>query len=93
MNLGNLKGAIKGAILSGVFLTGSAAAISVDENFEGQWFNGANDNGTGWQFDYIKIGPEIGQLFVTGFVYGDDGNPTWVTGSTNVLAGESNFKL
>ena len=89
MNLGNLKGAIKGAILGGVFLTGSAVAISVDENFEGHWFPGADDNGTGWQFDYVKTGPELGQLFVTGFVYGEDGNPTWVTGNNAVLAGES----
>ncbi len=92
MNL-NLKSAIKGAILGGVMLSGSAAAISVDENFEGQWFAGANDNGTGWQFDYIKTGPEIGQLFVTGFVYGEDGSPTWVTGNSTILAGESTLDI
>jgi hypothetical protein len=93
MNLGNLKGAINGAILAGVLLTGSAAAISVDENFEGQWYAGANDNGTGWQFDYIKTGPERGQLFVTGFVYGEDGTPRWVTGNNQVLAGQSTLSI
>lgn len=93
MKLDNLKGAIKGVILGGVLLTGSAAAITVDQNFEGQWYNSANDNGTGWQFDYVKTGPERGQLFVTGFIYGDDGSPTWVTSNVQVLAGQSTFTL
>ena len=91
MKFGNLRGAIKGAILGGVFLTGSATAISVDENFEGGWYGGANDNGNGWLIDYIKTGPERGQLFITGFLYADDGNPTWVTGNAEVFAGQSTF--
>lgn len=87
-------GILKAALLGGVMVAGSAAAITVDENFEGQWYNGpAGDNGTGWQFDYIKTGPERGVMFVTGFVYGDDGSPTWVTGNSVILAGESNLSI
>ncbi len=89
MKLGKLKASLKGAILGGVMLSGAASAINVDGLFEGQWFRSADDNGTGWQLDYIKTGPEAGLFFVTGFIYGDTGAPTWVAGSAPVVAGQS----
>lgn len=87
--MGNIKGAIKAAVFSGVMLSGTATAINVDSAFEGQWFRGGEDNGTGWQLDYIKTGPEAGLFFVTGFIYGDNGEPTWVAGNASVVAGQS----
>jgi len=89
MKLGNLRTSIKGAIFGGVMLSTAASAINVDELFEGQWFRGSQDNGTGWQLDYIKTGPEAGLFFVTGFIYGDNGEPTWVAGNAPVVAGQS----
>ena len=82
-------GKLRTAILGGVLMSGSAAAINVDALFEGQWYRGAQDNGTGWQLDYIKTGPEAGLFFVTGFIYGDNGQPTWVAGNAPVVAGQS----
>ena len=82
-------GKLKAAILGGVMVAGSASAINVDGLFEGQWFRGGDDNGTGWQLDYIKTGPEAGLFFVTGFIYGDNGDPTWVAGNAPVVAGQS----
>jgi len=95
MKLGKLNKSLKSALLGGVLLSGTAAAINVDQLFEGQWYRGAEDNGTGWQLDYIKTGPEAGLFFVTGFIYGDDGQPTWVAGNSSVVAGQStlNFEI
>lgn len=80
---------IKSALLGSVLLSGSVMAINVDQNFEGQWYRGADDNRTGWQLDYIKTGPEKGSLSVTGFIYADNGEPTWVAGNADIIAGQS----
>ncbi len=79
----------KTALLGSVLLSGSALAINVDENFEGAWYRGADDNRTGWQIDYIKKGPEKGNINITGFIYADNGEPTWVAGDAEILAGQS----
>ncbi|MCB1582136.1 MAG: hypothetical protein R3E90_05650 [Marinicella sp.] len=89
MKLGKLRASVKGAILGGVMVSGMASAINVDTLFEGQWYRGAEDNSTGWNLDYIKAGPESGTFFATGFIYDDNGNPTWVTGQAAVVAGQS----
>ncbi len=89
MKLGKLRTSIKGAVLGGVMLSGVASAINVDGLFEGQWYRGAQENGTGWQLDYIKTGPEAGLFFVTGFIYADNGSPTWVAGNAPVVSGQS----
>ena len=85
MKINQLKTALFGSVL----LSGSALAINVDENFEGAWYRGADDNRTGWQIDYIKTGPEKGNLNITGFIYADNGEPTWVAGDAEILAGQS----
>ncbi len=82
-------GKLKSAVLGGLMVSGTAAAINVDGLFEGNWYRGAEDNGTGWQLDYVKTGPEAGLMFTTGFIYGDDGTPTWVAGNAPVVAGQS----
>ncbi len=62
-------------------------AINIDEVFEGQWFQTGSSRG--WELDYIKTGPERGLMFLTGFVYGDDGNPLWVVGQDEVVPGDT----
>ena len=84
-------GKVKSALLGGAFLAATAVnAISVDNNlFEGFWYRTDVDGGRGWSFDFIKTGPEKGLMFVAGYVYDDAGNPFWVVGTDEVLAGES----
>jgi hypothetical protein len=88
---------IKCALLISAFVATSVVnAIDVNNSlFEGFWYDSTSSTGRGWAFDYIKSGPEKGLMFVTGYVYDDLGNPFWVTGLSEVLAGESmiNFDL
>ena len=85
---------IKSVVLGGAFLaTGIASAITVDENFEGFWYQSDISAGRGWAFDYIPLGPEKGLMFVAGYVYDDMGNPFWVVGSDEVLDGESILEI
>ena len=85
---------IKSVVLSGALLaTGIASAITVDENFEGFWYQSDISAGRGWAFDYIPLGPEKGLMFVAGYVYDDMGNPFWVVGSDEVLDGESLLEI
>ncbi|WP_179952257.1 hypothetical protein [Marinicella rhabdoformis] len=87
---------IKAAVLGGLFAASTAQAINVDALFEGQWYRTDIDGGQGWSLDYMKVGPEKGSFFVSGYVYDDNGNPFWVVGQDlDVQAGEStlNFDL
>lgn len=97
MKLGNmnnmLKGAIKGAVMGGLMLSGAASAINVDEHFEGGWFRNDVQSSTGWMLDYIPSGPEFGVFFVTGYFYDDAGNPFWVSGTAPVTAGQSTLEF
>jgi hypothetical protein len=82
---------IKYALLASAFIVTTAVnAIDVNNDlFEGFWYDETSSTGRGWAFDYIKSGPEKGLMFVTGYVYDDLGQPFWVTGIKEVLAGES----
>jgi hypothetical protein len=82
---------IKYALLASAFIVTTAVnAIDVNNDlFEGFWYDKTSSTGRGWAFDYIKSGPEKGLMFVTGYVYDDLGQPFWVTGINEVLAGES----
>ncbi|MFK8011710.1 MAG: hypothetical protein AB8B80_06695 [Marinicellaceae bacterium] len=82
---------IKFALIACMLMTTCAVnAINVNNDlFEGFWYESDSDAGRGWGFDYIRQGPEKGLMFVAGYVYDDAGNPFWVTGITEVLAGES----
>lgn len=87
---------MKAALIGGVFAASAAQAINVDALFEGQWYRTDIDGGQGWSLDYMKIGPEKGSFFVSGYVYDDNGTPFWVVGQdSDVQAGEStlNFDL
>ena len=81
---------LKTAVLGGLFAATSAQAINVDALFEGQWYRTDIDGGQGWSLDYMKVGPEKGSFFVSGYVYDDNGTPFWVVGQdVDVQAGES----
>ena len=84
-----LANKIKSALLGGAFIASTVAnAITVDNNsFEGFWYKPGTSRG--WAFDFLKTSPEKGVMFVAGYVYDDAGNPIFVTGSDEVLAGES----
>jgi len=80
---------IKTALLGGALCASFASnAIVVDELFEGFWYRTDVGGSRGWAFDYIPLGPEKGLMFMAGYVYDDEGNPFWVVGSDEVLAGE-----
>lgn len=81
---------IKAALLGGALIaSGASNAINVDKSFEGFWNRTDISGSRGWSFDYIPLGPEKGLMFMAGYVYDDQGNPFWVVGSDEVLAGES----
>ncbi len=88
-------GKLRTAILGGVLVSGTAAAINVDKNFSGMWFRTDISTSTGWILDYVKLGPEAGLMNLTGFIYDDAGNGIWVTSQDTIMAGEStlNFPL
>ena len=66
----------------------AAQAFTIDEAFEGQWFEGDIDARRGWNLQYFPAGPELGVLFAVGFVYDDQGNPQWVNGAGTVVPGQ-----
>lgn len=89
-----LKNQIR-ALVAGSVLGASTmvSAITLDEVFEGQWYQPGTSRG--WELDYIRTGPEAGLMFLTGFVYADDGSPLWVVGQDAVVPGDNtlNFEL
>ena len=65
-----------------------AMALTIDRQFEGQWFEFDLDARRGWNLQYIELGPENGLLFIVGFVYDSEGNPFWVNGAKGVTPGQ-----
>ncbi len=70
-----------------------ALALTIDRQFEGQWFESDIDARRGWNLQYIATGPEQGLLFAVGFVYDDQGNPFWVNGAASVIPGQHEVSL
>ena len=66
-------------------------ALTVDGQFDGQWFETGAGARRGWNVQYIQQGPERGVVFLLGFVYDDAGNPFWVNGAGSVVPGQ--FKV
>ena len=58
------------------------AALNVDQNMAGQWFEVGESETRGWNLQVFPAGPEAAVLFAVGFVYDADGNPFWVAGNT-----------
>ena len=74
------------ALLAGT--SSNVLAFNIDRGVEGYWWQPELDARRGWSFQYLKTGPEQGQLFLTGFVYDADGNANWVTGNAVVIPGQ-----
>lgn len=78
------------AMLS-MLLLGAASplmALTIDKQFDGQWYESGLDARRGWSLQYLEQSPEKGVLYIVGYIYDDEGNPFWVNGAGNVLAGE-----
>ncbi len=82
-------GKFKSIVLTGALVVaGVSQAISVDNKmFEGVWFKPGTNSG--WGFEFLKTGDEKGLMFVTGFIYDDNGTAFWVTGDAPVVSGQS----
>ena len=65
--------------ITGLLAMGSAnAALVVNEQFEGTWWNPAQD-GRGVLADYIPVDDSHGTLFLAIFSFDNAGKPIWVT--------------
>jgi hypothetical protein len=62
-------------------------AFVIGSNIEGYWWQ-ADNSRRGWAFQYLKTGPEVGVLFVTGFVFDNDGNQLWLSGNKTIVDGQ-----
>lgn len=79
--------ALAAAMIAG--LTTDALAFKIDGNVEGFWWESAIQANRGWGIQYLPTGPEAGVVFISGYVYDDAGDPTWVVGvSDTVYDGE-----
>jgi len=61
-------------------IAGTASALTIDEQFSGQYVETGPDANRGLNLQMIKIGPERYAAFVTGFTFDADGNQTWFSG-------------
>jgi hypothetical protein len=68
--------------------SGALLALTIDRQFDGQWYESDLNARRGWNLQYIETGPEQGLLFVVGFIYDDGGNPYWVNGASEVIPGQ-----
>ncbi|MCB1599339.1 MAG: hypothetical protein R3F18_06925 [Lysobacterales bacterium] len=82
---------LKGSLLTGALALAigaqAHAALTVNDSFEGAWFNPA-ESGRGALVDYIATTPGNGVLFITIFSFDTAGNPLWLTTQTPVVEGE-----
>ena len=69
-------------------LSTNAQAFTMKGNVEGQWYEAGLSANRGWAFQYLPTGPEVGILFVAGYVYDADGAATWVVGQGEVHDGD-----
>ena len=72
-------------------ISGPLLALTVDGQFDGQWYEVGAGARRGWNVQYIEQGPERGVVFLLGFVYDSQGNPLWVNGAGSVVPGQ--FKV
>ncbi len=72
-------------------ITSPLLALTIDGQFDGQWFETGAGARRGWNVQYLEQGPERGVVFLLGFVYDDAGNPFWVNGAGSVVPGQ--FKV
>lgn len=90
MSFPRLSGSLLSGALALVIGAQAHAALIVNDNLEGAWYNAA-EGGRGALVDYIPSGPGAGTLFVAIFTYDTQGNPLWLTTQTAVNEGEFSF--
>lgn len=73
-----------GSLIAATFAAGPAeAALRLSDAFDGAWgdLSNAHGEGRGWVLDVIS-GPDGRRvLFISGYLYDNDGKPLWVTAS------------
>ncbi|MBU1189971.1 MAG: hypothetical protein KKC01_13155 [Gammaproteobacteria bacterium] len=70
-------------------IAGTASALTIDEQFSGQYVETGGTSNRGVNLQMFKIGPELFAAFVTGFTYDADGNQIWFAGTdTSVVPGD-----
>ena len=84
---------VTAAALSALVNFVPAMALTVDRQFDGEWYESHLDARRGWNLQYIETGAEKGILFVVGFVYDEDGNPFWVNGVGDVVPGQHEISV
>lgn len=84
---------VTAAALSALVNFAPAMALTVDRQFDGEWYESHLNARRGWNLQYIETGAEEGVLFVVGFVYDDDGNPFWVNGVGDVVPGQHEISV
>ena len=74
-----------------VALTTNVFALTINRGMDGYWYEVDQDPAPrrGWAFQYLDgPGPEQGVLFVTGFVFDNEGNQLWLSGNTLIVDGQ-----
>lgn len=82
-----------GGILAGLFAAGQAqAALHLSDAFDGAWAeltSNTHGQSRGWVLDVITRADGGRVLFISGYVFDNDGNPLWVAASPSL--GEFEF--
>jgi len=80
------------SLLMGVLLLSSASvshAAFIDKWVTGFYFETPDDHRRGLSLTYLPTAPEAGVLFAAYYTYDEEtGAPFWITGATNVQAGD-----
>lgn len=92
MNLRTLGLAIAATVVCYTGLTSNALALTINQGMEGYWWE-ADDSRRGWAFQYLDSGAEQGIVFVTGFVFDNEGNPLWLGGAKGVFDGQFEVEI
>lgn len=79
-----------GMALAAAIGTQAQAAMLVNENIEGNWYN-PQQGGRGVMVDYLPTGPGAGVLFIAWFTYDEQGNGIWLISQANVAEGQFRF--
>lgn len=75
-----------GGLIAAAFAAPAQAALRLSDAFEGAWADLSNQHGEarGWVLDVISRGDGGRVLFISGYLYDNDGKPLWVTASPEV---------
>lgn len=77
MRLATVMRSLAFAVSTALVATTAQAALVVDEQFEGTYFN-ATQSGRGVNFDWFQTGATDGVMGIVFYTYDAAGNPSWV---------------